>query len=67
MSDEPEQSGTEQCDHPDEHTGYGLDYTGSGFRCPKCEFIGTYLTCSECGHHMEGPDHPRYRGSEGER
>jgi hypothetical protein len=44
------------------HEGYGIDYTGIGFRCPECEFCGTYLTCSECGYEMDGPDTARYRG-----
>lgn len=46
-----------------EHEGYGIEYTGFGFRCPECESVGTYLTCSECGYYMEGPDTPRYRGT----
>lgn len=37
----------------DQHEGYGLDYTGTGFRCPNCEFVGTYLTCQKCGTVMD--------------
>jgi len=43
-------------------SGFGLEYEGTGFRCPQCGHCGTYLTCSECGHYMEGPDTDRYRG-----
>lgn len=48
------------------HEGYGLNYTGFGFRCPECGHIGTYLDCTYCGYEMDGPDSPRYRGPRGD-
>lgn len=36
--------------------GYGVDYTGPGYRCPECENVGTYLSCQECGCVMEAGD-----------
>lgn len=59
QSDTTETDGTE-------YEGYGLGYSGAGFRCPECEAVGTYLTCSECGYYMNGPDTPRYRGTDTE-